>query len=69
MSDLRTSETNIELYAGLGTLRQLRWAGPVACVPREGEQVDIGGSVYEIDRVRHVMGSGKKKTWVEIYVR
>jgi hypothetical protein len=61
-----------QIYAGLGTLRELRWEGELEAIPLKGDYIvldkdgDRGGYV---DRVVHWIPVGKRKGFVEIYVR
>jgi hypothetical protein len=58
----------VEIYAGLGTQRQIRWKGDLEVIPRVGDEVvtdKAGDRGYTVERVTHWVALKK----IEIYVR
>lgn len=63
-----SSDPIVEIYAGLGTLRECRWKGRMTHLPRVGDQIALTDqSVYDVSVVRFRLDEKKPK--VEIYVR
>lgn len=63
-----SSLTPIEIHIGLGTGKKIIWRGCVEHVPRAGETVTVKKVTYEVEWVRHHMGT-LEVTKVEVYVR